>query len=754
MLESDAGRRGLELLAAGAAAEALPLLKAAAQSGRDRPDILAGVALATEQSMGRDQAAPLYRALPLLFPEWDEAALIWAEFLRRAGDLPGAEQGYAATLELNPHRIEALLGLGDLLIRRNCSRDAQIPLLRACGVAAERAEAWNSLGLAFAANKDFGVAATAFFEAQRREPRNYEYAMRRVEAAWRCGRLDPELALLERECSLAPLDPVLLSARGALLSLDGRLSDAADALEAALALAPEDDQPAMQLAITLMRLDRNQAAVPLLRRLYRRHPENSKLANDLAVCLMRSHWHAEAAAILKNSLALEWRTATACNLAITLLWQGQQAEAAALARRAIAADPGATQPRRVLCNVIPYAEGETGASALAAARECAATLPRPPHRGFTAKDPKSRLRIGLLSDLLRSHPAGWLTVAGFEALDPARFEIFVFGRNAGDTIARRIAAISAEWVHIDAMTNAELAAAIRSRSIDILIDLGGWGDHGRIDVCSHRPAPVQMKWVGSQNHSSGIAEIDWMISDRWETPPDQAGLYSEQLLIMPNGYVCYSPPPYAPDIGPLPMLKQGAVTFGCFNNLAKITDGAIAIWSRILHEAPGGRMVFKTHQFSEVNSREMMHAKFHAHGIDASRIILEGRSPHREFLDAYNHIDIALDPFPYSGGLGTCEALWMGVPTITLPGDTFASRHSISHLCNAGLDDWVAADADDYVAMAIEKQRDTAQLAELRSGLRARVNASPLCDAPRFGRDLGKALRDCWNDQPETQAIS
>ncbi len=752
MLDVPTAQQGLALLAADRAAEALPLLKQAVHDRQATPKLLLGVAMATEQVHGAEQARGLFQALPALYQDWDEAHLRWANFLRREGSIEDAEQEYRAVLNLNPNRIEALLALGSLLISSNRGEAAQILLLQACGIAPERAYCWHGLGLAFAATRNFALASTAFSQAGRRDPVKYEYALLRVESAWRANTIDRELALIERECSDSPLDPVLIAARGLLLGLSGHLPEAADALEAACVLAPDDSEPAMQLAITLMRLDRNQQAIPLLRRLYERHPENSSLANDLAVSLMRSHWHSEAADILRHSLAHHpWSTATACNLVITLLWQGHQSEAVALARKAIAADPHTTQPWRVLCNTLTYAEHETGASILATARACAATLHRGPIVPFPfAPNAKKRLRIGLLSNLLRTHPAGWLTVAGFESLDFTKFEIIVFGSNAGDSIARRIATVASGWISTDELNDAGLAAAIRAQNIDILIDLGGWGDHGRVGVCAYRPAPVQIKWVGMQNHSTGLDEMDWMISDRWETPLDLTSLYSEKLLIMPDGYVCYSPPPYAPEVVPLPALAHGAITFSCFNNLAKITDGAIAVWSDILARLPESRIVFKTHQFSEPSSRELIHSKFASHGIAASRLILEGRSPHREFLDAYNKIDIALDPFPYSGGLGTCEALWMGVPTITLPGETFASRHSTSHLCNVELNDWVASDRDHYIQLAIEKSSDLPALAALRTGLRARVKSSPLCDAPRFGRNLGAALHACWRAYAET----
>ena len=305
---------------------------------------------------------------------------------------------------------------------------------------------------------------------------------------------------------------------------------------------------------------------------------------------------------------------------------------------------------------------------------------------------------------------------------------------------------------MDTETPAPLAQRIRELGIDVLIEMSGYGDRGLIAACADRPAPVQVKWVGMQNHSTGLAEIDWIITDRWETPTGHEAFYSERLLCLPDGYVCYSPPPYAPDIVPLPALARGHVTFGCFNNTAKITPLVIATWARVLGAVPGSRLMLKAHQFAETSTMERFLAAFAAHGIAGDRLELRGGSPHRDLLAQYNEIDIVLDPFPYSGGLTTCEALWMAVPTVTVPGETFASRHSASHMSNAGLADWVVADLDAYVARAIDAARDVPGLAALRARMRAQVRASPLCDAPRFGRNLGAALRRAWHDWCVTAA--
>ena len=233
-------------------------------------------------------------------------------------------------------------------------------------------------------------------------------------------------------------------------------------------------------------------------------------------------------------------------------------------------------------------------------------------------------------------------------------------------MARRFRALAREWLDVDTLSDMALAEKARELGIDILIDLGGYGEAARMTACAYRLAPVQIKWVGMQNHSSGLAEMDWIITDRWETPPSWSTLYSERLLRLPDGYVCYSPPPYAPELVPLPALANGHITFGCFNNLAKVTPRVIATWCAILRRVPGSRLVLKTHQFSDETDRgTRARLRFAAHGIAA----VTDRAPRRIAATGlscgeYNDIDIVLDPFPYSGGLTTCEALWMGVPTI------------------------------------------------------------------------------------------
>jgi protein O-GlcNAc transferase len=489
------------------------------------------------------------------------------------------------------------------------------------------------------------------------------------------------------------------------------------------------------------------AAVPALRRAVELSPASGALRNDLAAALNRVHRYREAREILERLIAEQGEQVPyLCNLCNALVSLGLQREGAAVATRATEIAPEQQLPWRTLGNALVYLDGSASPALEAASRQAAATLARPAAISVQRPtEPERRLRVGLLSAALRTHPVGWLTIEGFEALDPAGFELVCFGQPpSDDALQRRFQAASSEWHVATRRAPADVADLIRAQSIDVLIELGGWGDLGMLGVCAARPAPVQIKWVGMQSHSTGLPEIDWMITDRWETPAGVEHRYSERLLRLPDGYVCYSPSPLAPDVAALPAHRNGYVTFGCFNNLAKMTPAVVACWAAILRRVPSARLVLKAHQYSDRATCESVRAALTGHAVESSRLELRGSSTHRAQLLQHGGVDIMLDPFPYSGGLVTCESLWMGVPVIAMPGETFASRHSTSHLCNVGLPDWVAADVAGYQDMAVQRAGDLTALAALRGGLRARMKASPLCDGRRFGRNLGNALRDAW----------
>ena len=741
---SGAAARGVACLAAGDWAGARAALAAAVAAGDASGPTLLNLALA-EDRLGEDGRGRM-RAVAARWPDWDEPASRLAESHRRAGESLAAADAYAAALALNPNRGEALLGLGATLVLAGAPGPALPALLRCCARAPEQAEAWDALGVAHLAAGDAAAAAAAAAEAQRLRPGDAGFALRRVHAALAAGTGAAELARLTAAFARDPLNVALATARGVLLRALGQEEDGLAALEVAAALAPDDPVPAAALAEALQHAPRLPDAVAALRRAVALAPEDVALRNNLAATLTRQHQLREARAVLEGLIADQGeQPAFLCNLANALVLLGEQRAAVALARRATELAPEEHAAWRTLGAALVYAEEGTAEELRAVAERASRSVARQLPPGPPARGAEKRLRVGLLSNKLKTHPVGWLTIGAFEALDPRGFELVCLATPPGDDpMTRRFREAAAEWHEVSTLPPPAIAERARALDIDILFDLGGWGDGGMLTACADRAAPVQIKWVGNQAFTTGLAEMDYFLTDRWETPAGFEPLYTERLLRMPDGYVCYSPPVYLPDVAPLPAEARGGVTFGCFNTLAKITPTVIATWAAILRRVPDSRLVLKAYQFSDPVVAARVAADFAAAGIEAARLDLRGGTGHRTQLLQHADVDIMLDPFPYAGGLTTCEALWLGVPVVTLAGRSFAGRHSASHLRNCGLSDWVAPDLAAYQEIAVARAADLAGLARLRRELRERAAASPLGDAPRFAAQLGAQLRNVW----------
>jgi len=354
------------------------------------------------------------------------------------------------------------------------------------------------------------------------------------------------------------------------------------------------------------------------------------------------------------------------------------------------------------------------------------------------------LRIGYVSADFRMHPVGFFLAPVLQEHDRSSFRVICYSQGLReDDLTLRLRKAADDWREIADLSDAELAGLIEKDGIDILVDLSGHTDGSRLTMFSLKPAPVQMTWAGYVG-TTGLSAMDFLISDHRESPDGAESFCKEAIVRLPDGYVCVEPPDNAPPVGPLPLAQNGFVTFGCFNNLAKITPQVISVWAKLLRNLPESRLVLKTYALDNSKTRSYYEELFSAACIDTNRIDLLGGSSHSELLDCYNRLDIALDPFPYSGGLTTFEALWMGVPVITMGGARFCSRHSVSHLTTAGIPELIAADADRYLQLAIELAEDGERLLSLRSSLRDRVAASPLCDGKTFTRNLEREYRNAW----------
>ncbi|MBO9331369.1 FkbM family methyltransferase [Achromobacter xylosoxidans] len=359
--------------------------------------------------------------------------------------------------------------------------------------------------------------------------------------------------------------------------------------------------------------------------------------------------------------------------------------------------------------------------------------------------PGRELRIGMVSDGFRQHPVGYMITPALESIGAWGMKLFFYtSSNVVDPITQRLMRISTKWTDTAHLSDTELADSIRNDSIDILIDLSGHNAGTRMRTIAMEPAPVIVKWVGGLINTTGVESIDYLITDGVESPPGTDSFYTEKLIRMPDDYICYQPPPHMPEVGSLPAAKNGYVTFGCFNNPTKVNEVLLAEWAKLLLAVPDAMLFLKGTAFGFETMQQRVIRVMATHGIEASRIRFEGHSNHVKLLESYNEIDIALDPWPYSGGLTTCEAMMMGVPVITLPGPTFAGRHSATHLANAGMPELIVGSWDEYRQRAIELSSDLNSLTVIRRRLRTVLLQSPVCNAVNFSKHLAAALRAVW----------
>ncbi|URG50365.1 FkbM family methyltransferase [Pectobacterium quasiaquaticum] len=369
------------------------------------------------------------------------------------------------------------------------------------------------------------------------------------------------------------------------------------------------------------------------------------------------------------------------------------------------------------------------------------------------RNPDKRLRIGMISDGFRSHPVGNMITIGLSHIPESEIEFYTYSTNhSEDHITQKIKEICTQWKVVADISNDSLAEIIREDKIDILFDLCGYNSNSRMLTLLQRPAPIQVKWVGGLISSTGLETMDYLLSDSIETPAGVDALYTEKLIRLPDDYICYDPPYYLPPVSELPVTSKGYITFGCFNNASKINDTLLAQWALILHSVPNSQLFLKSFNYSNQTLSERIYSALEKKGISRARVRIEGGAPHRELLASYNDVDIALDPWPYSGGLTTCEAMVMGVPVVTLPGPTFAGRHSASHLVNAGMPELVANDWEQYVNITVGIANDLDSLSVIRQHLRDILLASPVCDGKRFAKNFSDAMRAVWQRYCEGKA--
>ncbi|MSO99325.1 MAG: tetratricopeptide repeat protein [Rhodospirillaceae bacterium] len=536
---------------------------------------------------------------------------------------------------------------------------------------------------------------------------------------------------------------------GNILAAQRKNAEAAQSYRKALSLQPNYPEALSNLGTAYRDLDDLPAATACFEQAVAQQPGYVEAIYNLANAYRDLGHLIKAETTIRRGLALKPDYAKAHNtLGNILSDSARSAEALETFGSAARLDPHSAPVASNYLSCLQYLPGIDSARLNNAHRQWARAFANSQTSfDFAAHDrsPDRPLNIGFLSPDFGQHPCGVLSVRLFENLDPAMLRPIVFSTRPiarEDAISKRIAG-RAEWRHVKDLTDDKLAQNIRDAKIDILIDMSGHTAGHRLGVFAKRPAPIQISWAGYVG-TTGLQTMDYVIADRWHAPEDQATDGPESFLRLTDGYICFDPPIIAPPVAPLPALANGYMTFGCLNNPAKLNDDVIASFAAILSSIPSSRLLLRFRGLDDAGVKARVLNAFKTKDIASERITIQGAGSHGEFLATYNAIDIALDTFPYSGGLTTCEALWMGVPVVTFPGKTFAGRHATSHLSNAGLADFVAKDRAGFERLAVAKAADLQALSTLKAGLRDKVAASPLCDGPRFAASFSAAMRQVW----------
>jgi predicted O-linked N-acetylglucosamine transferase (SPINDLY family) len=701
---------GNVLQALGKPAEALACHQRAAQLKPDHAEAHHGIGAAFKDLGRLDESIAAYRRALELREQAPETHNNLGVVLRDSGRIEEAASAYRRALELKPDYAEAHTNLGNALRELGQLDEAIACHQRALELKPDFAEALNNLGNALKDQAQLPQAIACYERAQELAPQLAETPHSLGSALREQGKLAEAIACYRRALALKPDFADAHNSLGIGMQEQGQMSDAMVCFQRALQLQPDMADAHNNLANVLRDAAQYTAAIGYYQRALQLRPDMHEAHNNLGN-------------ILKD--------------------QGKLDEALASYRRALEIKPDFSDVHSNLIFSLNYCLGITLAELAEAHAEFdrrhALPLPSPP--APLAEGEGRRLRLGFLSPDFCHHPVGFFLIRTLENLDRSKVEIVGYNdRGPKDSMTARFQATAALWRDVLGWNHQRLAAQIRDDRIDILFDLAGHTARNRMLTFVRKPAPIQITWIGYEG-TTGLSAIDYLLADRHMVPEQAEVHYREKVLRLPDCYLCYDPPEDAPPVSPLPALRSGHVTFASCNNLAKINAEVVSLWAEILRRVPQSKLLLKYRGLEDDALRNRYLDLFVGQGVAAERLEIEGWSPLRDLLARHAAIDVALDPFPFAGGVTTCNALWMGVPVVTRPGETFASRHALSYLSTIGMTETIAGSREEYVEIAVGLAGDLPRLAEIRAGLRQRMAASPLCDGKRFARQFLEVLR-------------
>jgi len=648
---------------------------------------------------------------------------------------------------------KALFDHAATLHARGALKEAEATCRRALALAPDHAWALNLLGVIHCQTGRGEDGIKLIATALSHDPDEATFYNNFATGLTGLGRHADAVTAFKRALELNPDYAAAHNNLGSPLKAMGQLAEAAEHYQTAVRLRPDFGEAWANLANVLLDMGQVEHAATSAERAVAEAPAYGVAHNNLGTVRHRQGRYADAEASFREAIRLDAANTDAlCNLGEILKEQGRAAEAIPHYEAAERLAPHETEKASnrlfALCclseaapDAIAEAHRDWGMRAVA---QAFATQPEPNFAGHD-RTPDRRLRIGYVSADLRRHSVAYFLEPILEHHDRTRVEVFAYANMpGGDDVTQRLRAHTDHWRDVFGLSNDELAARIRADGIDILVDLAGHTRGNRLGAFARRAAPVQVSYLGYPA-TTGLATMDVRVTDPWADPPGMTeAFHTETLARLEHGFLCYRPPDDAPEVQPPPALAAGQVTFGSFNNLAKVNDALLDRWAEILEAVPGARLRLKAKALGDDAARARLIALFDRRGIPAERLDLLAWVTDASPLAAYHGVDIALDTFPYHGTTTTMEALWMGVPVVTLAGAWHASRVGVSILARAGLDAMIAANAADYVEIAAGLAGNPQRLAEMRSAMRGYLVRAGITDGQRFTAAFEAALGARW----------
>ncbi len=665
-------------LRAGQAAKALQLCEQATAALTPTAGELALLAEILLALKRRDEAIGHLERAVVLDPNFAEAHGILGRAMVGAGQWDRAEACFRRALSLKPDSAQASCSLGDLLATRRRWPAAILELRNAVALDPNMHQANFHLGRAYLGIGKLKEAADRFRRAAELAPSFFEAWQALGDVQLNRRENAEAVAAYRRANALHQTAPNYLNLGSALAAVD-ELDQSVAVIAKAIELAPKWSDPQQAMGSALSWCGNLDAAITAFRKAVELDPKNDRAHSALLY---------------------------------TMLFHGGYS------------------PQKLRDEHVEWARRHT-ADIIA--------LPPPPND----RSPDRRLKIGYVSPNFRHQAVSNFVLPIIASRNAWETEIFCYSDAiAVDARTAELHRAADEWRDTAALGDEQLANLIRQDRIDILVDLTGHIGHGRLKAFACKPAPVQVTYIGYQA-TTGLGQIDYFLTDEWSDPSRQTEAFLvEKPFRLPQAFFCYSKPVDAPDVGPLPATEAGYITFGCMNNLAKVTPTTLDLWAKTMTKVPASRLMMLTPNSRDVHER--LRSALADRGLSANRVEFAERTSFKNYLARYNRIDIALDPVPFNGHTTTCDAAWMGCPTVSLAGKTYAHRYGCSVMRNVNLSELIAENPQQYVDIAASLALDVGRLADIRASLRQRMIESIITDGPRFTGHLEAAYREMW----------